>query len=264
MTKFQNFQEVIIALKMDGYGRVAIVTGAAQGIGLAIARQLLHEGKKVVFVDVNRDQLREIENHLEDSERARTLFIPADVSNVEAINDVVKMVQEKWNRIDILINNAGIRKETSIEDIDIGEWNQVMSINLGGTFFFSKAVLKMMKEQQWGRIVNLSSFGGQNGPLTSGAHYCASKAGQLVLTKVFARSLAGDGITVNTVSPAAIRTPEMDKIEPTKLQKMTESIPVGRVGEVDEVAQLVSFVVSEAAGYVTGATFDINGGLLMR
>lgn len=245
--------------------RVAIVTGAAQGIGLAIAKQFLHEGKKVAFVDVNESLLAEIEATLQTDENRRSaLFLTIDVADVQAIRAGVRKVLDRWGRIDILVNNAGIRKETAIEDIDPEEWNRLISVNLGGTFFFSQAVLEPMRKQKWGRIINISSFGGQFGPLTSGAHYCASKAGQLVLTKVFARYLAKEGITVNTVAPAAIHTPEMDKIAPEKLEKMVQGIPVGRVGQVEEVAQLVAYVASEAAGYVTGATFDINGGLLMR
>lgn len=245
--------------------RVAIVTGAAQGIGLAIAKQFLHEGKKVAFVDVNESLLAEIEATLQTDENRRSaLFLTIDVADVQAIRAGVRKVLDRWGRVDILVNNAGIRKETAIEDIDLEEWNRLISVNLGGTFFFSQAVLEPMRKQKWGRIINISSFGGQFGPLTSGAHYCASKAGQLVLTKVFARYLAKEGITVNTVAPAAIHTPEMDKIAPEKLEKMVQGIPVGRVGQVEEVAQLVAYVASEAAGYVTGATFDINGGLLMR
>lgn len=245
--------------------RVAIVTGAAQGIGLAIAKQFLHEGKKVAFVDVNESLLAEIEATLQTDENRRSaLFLTIDVADVQAIRAGVRKVLDRWGRVDILVNNAGIRKETAIEEIDLEEWNRLISVNLGGTFFFSQAVLEPMRKQKWGRIINISSFGGQFGPLTSGAHYCASKAGQLVLTKVFARYLAKEGITVNTVAPAAIHTPEMDKIAPEKLEKMVQGIPVGRVGQVEEVAQLVAYVASEDAGYVTGATFDINGGLLMR
>lgn len=245
--------------------RVAIVTGAAQGIGLAIARQFLQEGKKVVFVDINESLLKEIEKTLPNGEEAnRTIFLTIDVADVQAIRAGVRKVLERWGRIDILVNNAGIRKETAIEEIELEEWNRLMAVNLGGTFFFSQAVIETMRKQKWGRIINISSFGGQFGPLTSGAHYCASKAGQLVLTKIFARYLAKEGITVNTVAPAAIRTPEMDKMDPEKLEKIVQGIPVGRVGKAEEVARLVSYIASEEAGYVTGATFDINGGLLMR
>lgn len=249
---------------LDQDERVAVVTGAAQGLGLAIAKTLLEKGKKVVFIDVNHQVLQELEQSFHSEYKDRAMFLQADVSNIEQIRDTVNTIITNWERIDILVNNAGIREETSIENIEELEWDRIIDVNLKGTFFFSQAVIEVMKKQKWGRIINMSSFGGQVGPLTSGAHYCASKAGQLALTKVFARSLSKAGITVNAVAPAAIRTPEMDRIEPSKLAKMVEGIPVGRVGEDLEVAELVSFLASESAGYITGSTFDINGGLLMR
>ncbi|WP_255668424.1 SDR family NAD(P)-dependent oxidoreductase [Brevibacillus daliensis] len=253
-------------MNIDGYGRVAIVTGAAQGLGLSIAQRMLEDGKRVALLDVNEEKLNELRlsPFFQQMNEAMYVFMKVDVSDTVAIKDAVRTIMNRWNRIDILINNAGIRRETSIEDITLEEWNLLMNVNLGGTFFFSQAVLEVMKVQLWGRIVNISSFGGQFGPLTSGAHYCASKAGQLVLTKVFARHLADYGITVNTVAPAAIRTPEMDNVDPGKLKHMIASIPVGRVGEAEEVAQLVSYLISDSTNFVTGATFDINGGLLMR
>ncbi|WP_374703434.1 SDR family NAD(P)-dependent oxidoreductase [Bacillus sp. Marseille-P3661] len=249
---------------LDGYGRVAIVTGAAQGLGLAVADELLHEGKKVVFVDINEQELEKVKVTIRENERNQAMFIATDVSKVESIHECVNQVLERWGRIDILVNNAGVRTETTIEDMTEDEWNTIISINLGGTFFFSQAVIKIMKEQQWGRIINMSSFAGQAGPLTSGAHYSASKAGQLALTKVFARSLAKEGITVNAVTPAAIRGPEMDKIPHDKLETMVKGIPVGRPGEPEEVAKIVNYLCAESSGYITGSTIDINGGLLMR
>lgn len=249
---------------LDDYERVAVVTGAAQGLGLAIAKTLLEKGKKVVFIDVNHELLQELEQSFQFEYKDRAMFLKTDVSNISQIRETINTIITKWDRIDILINNAGIREETSIENIDEQEWDRIIDVNLKGTFFFSQSVIDVMKKRKWGRIINMSSYGGQVGPLTSGAHYCASKAGQLALTKVFARSLSKDGITVNAVAPAAIRTPEMDRIEPGKLEKMVEGIPVGRVGEDLEVAELVLYLASESAGYITGSTFDINGGLLMR
>ena len=249
---------------MEDDGRIAVVTGAAQGLGLAIAKTLLENGKKVVFIDVNQELLRELEQSFQFEYNDRAMFLQTDVSNIVQIRETINTIISKWERIDILVNNAGIREETSIENIEEQEWDRIIDVNLKGTFFFSQSVIDVMKKQKWGRIINMSSYGGQVGPLTSGAHYCASKAGQLALTKVFARSLSKDGITVNAVAPAAIRTPEMDRIEPGKLAKMVEGIPVGRVGEDLEVAELVLYLVSESAGYITGSTFDINGGLLMR
>lgn len=241
---------------------MAVVTGASQGLGLAVAEWLLQQGYQVAFV--SRNLQTSMSTYSSFKERNQAMFIPMDVSNLEAIHDCVEKVLHNWGRIDILVNNAGIRTETPIEEINKEEWDRIMDVNLGGTFFFSQAVLPVMKKQQWGRIINMSSFGGQFGPLTSSAAYSASKAGQLALTKTFARALASDGITVNAIAPASVRTPEMDKIPPEALEKMIQTIPVGRVGEAVEVAALVGYLVSEYGGFVTGATFDINGGRLMR
>jgi NAD(P)-dependent dehydrogenase (short-subunit alcohol dehydrogenase family) len=242
--------------------RVAIVTGASQGLGLAIAQKLIEDGNKVVFVSRNLDRIKN--EFIEASANNQTMFINTDVSDIVAIKRCVYEVIKSWGGIDILVNNAGVRTETAIDNITPEEWDMVLSVNLGGTFFFSQAVLPIMKKQKRGRIINMSSFGGQVGPLTSSAAYSASKAGQIALTKSFARDAAGDGITVNAITPASVRTPEMDKMSPEALEKMVQMIPVGRVGEAIEVAELVSYLVSDNAGFVTGATFDINGGRLMR
>jgi len=245
--------------------RVAIVTGANKGLGLAAAENFVNEGKKVVFVIRNKANLEETKQRFQkEVNENRALFIQLDVSDTKGIKHAVDQVLTEWGRIDILVNNAGIRYETPIEEINEEEWDQVIDVNLKSTFFFSQAVVPAMKERGWGRIINMSSFGGQAGPLTSGAHYSASKAGQIALSKTFARSLAQYGITVNAVTPASVRTPEMDKMDPAKVAQMVESIPLKRVGEPKEVADLVSYLASDSGGFTTGATFDINGGRLMR
>jgi NAD(P)-dependent dehydrogenase (short-subunit alcohol dehydrogenase family) len=245
--------------------RVAIVTGANKGLGLAVAENFVKEGKKVVFVIRSKENLEQTRQRFQQEEiQKQVMFIQLDVSDINGIKSAINEVLNKWGRIDILVNNAGIRFETPIEEINEEEWDQVLSVNLKSTFFFSQAVIPAMKERGWGRIINMSSIGGQAGPLTSGAHYSASKAGQIALSKVYARSLAPYGITVNTVAPAAIRTPEMDKMDPAKLAQMVETIPLRRVGEPREVSDLVSYLASESGGFTTGATFDINGGRLMR
>lgn len=245
--------------------RVAIVTGANKGLGLAIAENFVKEGKKTVFVIRNKENLEQTKQLFQkEVMQNQVMFIQLDVSDMDGIKKAVNQVFNEWGRIDILVNNAGIRFETPIEEINEEEWDHVLSVNLKGTFFFSQAVIPAMKEGKWGRIINMSSFGGQAGPLTSGAHYSASKAGQIALSKTFARSLAAYGITVNAVAPASVRTPEMDKMDPDKLAQMIETIPLRRVGEPQEVADLVSYLASDSGGFTTGATFDMNGGRLMR
>lgn len=252
-------------MNLDGFGRVAIVTGAAQGLGKSIAFELLEDGKRVVFVDINYEGLKSIkENEIPEEYKTNALFLQVDVRNRKEILECVDTVIDHWGRIDILVNNAGIRKETKIDEITDEEWELLLAVNLTGTFKFSQAVMKTMREQQWGRIINISSYAGQTGPLTSGAHYSASKAGQLALTKVFARELAKDNITVNAIAPAVVKSPEMEKMDSDKLKQIIDTIPIGRIGEQIEVSKLVLYLSSEFAIYVTGATFDINGGLLMR
>ncbi|WP_246516606.1 SDR family NAD(P)-dependent oxidoreductase [Salicibibacter cibarius] len=231
-------------------------------MGLSIAKKFLKEGLNVAFIDNNERLLNTVKNLYQDD--TKTLFLLTDVSDKQSVKEGVSTILHQWGRIDVLVNNAAIRKETPLEEITEEEWNLIISVNLGGTFFISQAVVNTMKQQQRGRIINVSSFGGQFGPLTSGAHYSASKAGQITLTKVFARSLADQGITVNAITPAAIETPEMDNMDPEKLNKMKESIPVKRFGDSEDVSDMVLYLSSPSASYITGATFDINGGLLMR
>lgn len=243
--------------------KVVIVTGGSSGLGKYMAKDFVDHGAKVVITGRNAERLEQARQEMMNGE-SEVYPIQMDVSNVADIHRTVETVLEKWGRIDVLVNNAGVRLTTGVEDITEEEWNQIISINLSGTFFFSQAVIEPMKSQNWGRIINISSIGGQSGPLTSGAHYCASKAGQLVLSKVFARSLADSGITVNSVSPAAIESPEMEKMSADRLEKMKKTIPVKRFGKPEEVAEMVTFLASESAGYITGSTFDINGGMFMR
>jgi NAD(P)-dependent dehydrogenase (short-subunit alcohol dehydrogenase family) len=242
--------------------RVAIVTGSSQGIGLAIAELFLKNGLRVAFVSLDLDQLNGRFQH--EIERNQALLFDMDVTDTVKIRQCMEEVERQWGRCDILVNNAGIRTTTSIENMTMEEWNLVMTVNLSSTFFFSQAAAPLMKQNGWGRIINMSSFGGQVGPTTSSAAYAASKAGQLALTKVFARELAPYGVTVNAVTPASIRTPEMDKMSPDALESMVSTIPLGRFGEMSEVSELVLYLASDSAGFVTGATFDINGGRLMR
>lgn len=250
----------------DPFCQVAVITGAGQGIGLAVAKKFLKEGLKVVFIDISEQLLNKAKKSyvFKEVDYSKAFFLQMDISDNKAIKNGINTILNQWGRIDILVNNASVRKETPIEDITKEEWENVISVNLGGTFFLSQAVLRAMKEQKKGKIINISSFGGQYGPLTSGVHYSASKAGQLALTKVFARSAADYGITVNAVAPAAIETPEMNNIDPGKLNKMKDGIPLKRFGTSEEVSDMVFYLASDSANYITGATIDINGGMLMR
>lgn len=235
--------------------RTAVVTGAAQGLGEAIARALHARGVSVVVADVNDDSAARVASSL--GERARGAHVDVrDRASVERMLDDA-------GRVDVLVNNAARTLFTPLFEIDPDEWDDVLATNLRGVFYGCQLAGPRMREQGWGRILNMASIAGQAGG-ASGAHYAASKAGIVVLTKIVAAELAPHGVTCNALAPAAVRTPVFDELPEERLEALRQRIPVGRFGEPAEIAELAAFLCSEEAGYVTGATFDANGGMLMR
>lgn len=243
--------------------RAAFVTGAAQGIGAAIARALHASGVAVAVADVNAAGAQELASEL-DSGGATTLALELDVRSRDSVQRAFAAAVERFGRVAILVNNAALTVRRSIWEIEPEEWDDVLAVNLRGVLFGCQVAAPHLREGGWGRIVNLSSMAGQQGGTVAGAHYAASKAGILVLTKIVAKELAGDGVTANAVVPAAIGGPAMDAMPAEAVAKLEQSIPVGRVGRPEEVAELVAFVCSDAAGFITGAALDLNGGLSMR
>ena len=236
-------------------GRTAVVTGAAQGLGEAIARALHARGASVVVADVNEEGAARVAASL--AERARWMHVDVrDRTSVERLLDDA-------GRVDVLVNNAARTLFTPLFEIDPDEWDEVLATNLRGVFYGCQLAGPRMREQGWGRILNMASIAGQAGG-AAGAHYAASKAGIVVLTKIVAAELAPHGVTCNALAPAAVRTPVFDELPGERLEALRQRIPVGRFGEPAEIAELAAFLCSEEAGYVTGATFDANGGLLMR
>jgi 3-oxoacyl-[acyl-carrier protein] reductase len=236
-------------------GRTAVVTGAAQGLGEAIARALHARGASVVIADVNDDGAARVAASL--GERARAAHV--DVRDRAAVG---RMLDEA-GRVDVLVNNAARTLFTPLFEIHPEEWDDVLATNLRGVFYGCQLAGPRMREQGWGRILNMASIAGQAGG-AAGAHYAASKAGIVVLTKIVAAELAPHGVTCNALAPAAVRTPVFDELPGERLEALRQHIPVGRFGEPAEIAELAAFLCSEEAGYITGATFDANGGLLMR
>ncbi len=240
-------------------GRVALITGAARGIGLAVAERLGREGARLALVDRDAPALASAVAALRNRGR-EVLDLAADVTRSVEVERVVAQVLEQWGRIDILVNNAGIagRSATTWELTD-EDWLSVPNVNLSGTFYCTRAVLPAMRRQGYGRIVNLASIAGKEGN-PQAVPYSASKAGVIGLTKAVAKEVATEGILVNCVTPAVIRTDILRQVSDEFVQYMLSKIPMRRAGEPAEVAELVAWLASDACSFSTGAVFDISGG----
>jgi NAD(P)-dependent dehydrogenase (short-subunit alcohol dehydrogenase family) len=244
----------------DFEGRVAIVTGAARGLGRAAAERLIERGASVAVNVRGRERAVSLAQSLGD----RALAAPGDVAMPGVPEEIVRITLERFGRIDILVNNAAFARSTRFPDLSAEEWRQAIEVNLTAPFLFTKAVLPAMKAQRYGRIVNISSSAGRTVSTLGGAHYTASKAGLLGLTRASAKELGQFGITVNAVCPGMIDTElTHENASPELLASLAASYPVPRLGTSLEVADLICFAASEAAAYITGASFDINGGDLM-
>jgi 3-oxoacyl-[acyl-carrier protein] reductase len=244
----------------DFTGRVAIVTGAWRGLGRAAAARL-HERGASIAVNV-RDAARAEAVAREIGERARA--VPGDIAAPGAPASIVKQTLDLFGRIDILVNNAALPLTTRFERISEEEWRRALDVNLTAPFLLMQAALPTMKAQRYGRIVNISSTAGRMVSTLGGAHYTSSKTGLLGLTRAAAKELGRYGITINAVCPGMIDTElTRESASPRALEDLAKGFPVPRLGTAREVADLICFAASESAGYITGASLDINGGDLM-
>lgn len=242
--------------------QVAVVTGAAKGIGRSIALALIDEGARVVPVDVDREALLSLQV---EAEKREGQILPV-VCDIEKSSDVKAMVEEvlgTFGRIDLLVNNAGIIRRGTIETVGEDDWDRVIAVNLKGTFNCCKAVVGTMKRQRSGTIVNVSSIAGKIGDITSAPGYGSSKAGSDALMKTLARQLAPSGIRVNAVAPHAIETEMSAQWSEEKRREVIAGIPLGRLGRPQDVADAVLFLASDAASFITGEILDVNGGAFM-
>ena len=241
--------------------KVAIVTGASRGIGEAIAKQLSSCGAKIILIARNSDQLVAVKETII-SNGGIAESMAGDVSNLNSISEIVTNTIDKWGRIDILVNNAGIARDNIIMRMKEDDWDSVMNINLKGCFNGIKSVARPMIKNKAGRIINITSVIGQIGNAGQ-SNYAASKAGIMGLTKSMAKELGSRNITVNAVAPGYITTDMTNELNDEVKKQMKSSIPLGRLGTPDDVANLVCFLASDEAGYITGQTFNVDGGMVM-
>jgi len=242
-------------------GRIALVTGASQGIGRACAVELARAGATVVLAARNEVKLAEAVAEIEGA-GGRAAAIPLDVASEESIKAGAKAVLERFGKVEILVNNAGITRDGLEMAMKRADWDDVLGTNLTGAFLLTQAVLRPMLKNRWGRIINISSVVGRTGQAGQ-ANYAASKAGLIGLTRALAREVASRGITVNAVAPGYIETAMTAVLDEKVRTAMVAEIPLGRAGTDVEIAQSVAFLASDAAAYITGHVLDVNGGMFM-
>ncbi len=238
--------------------KVALITGAARGIGAAMAERFIQEGAQVVISDVDTDAGTETAKRLGDSSR----FYQMDIADEEEVNSTVEKIIADLNKIDVLVNNAGITNDKLLLRMTSEDWERVIKINLTGTFLVTKAVMKHMIKQRYGRIINMASIIGLIGNFGQ-ANYAASKAGVIAFTKSCAKELASRNITVNAIAPGFIETSMTQALSEDIKQNYKKLIPMGRFGQPEDVALLALYLASDQSSYVTGQVICIDGGMVM-
>ena len=245
----------------DLTNKVAIITGASQGIGKAMAETFSKAGAHVACVSRNKDNLKSVADSLIKNGGVAS-FYTCDVSSLDAFQNTIKEIAENHGSVDILVNNAGVCKDKLIMRMSEDDWNKVININLNGAFNGIKAVSQIMIKQRAGRIINISSIVGLIGN-PGQANYAASKAGLIGLSKSAAKELAPRGITVNAIAPGYIATDMTDQITDQAKESLITKIPLGRIGSPSDIAASALFLASDEAGYITGQTLTVDGGMVM-
>ena len=241
--------------------KVGIVTGASRGIGKSIAEELAKSGAKVVCVSRTENAIKEVANNI-NSNGGEAIAITCDISDPASFGELIKTVAGQFGSVDILVNNAGITKDNLIMRMSDDDWSAVIDTNLKGAFNGTKAVTRQMMKQRSGRIINISSVVGLTGNAGQ-ANYSASKAGLIGLTKATAKELASRGITANCIAPGYIETDMTNQLSDNIKQALIKQIPLGRIGQGTDIAHAVCFLASDEAGYITGQTLTVDGGMVM-
>lgn len=239
--------------------KVALVTGAARGVGAATSRVLARQGARVALVDVNVEEARRVAKEIGRNGRAYAV----DVSKVPELRTLVQEVVRDFGGIDILVNNAGICPRLPFIESTEEDWDRLMAVNAKSQFFLMQGVCPVMKERGGGRIINVASVGGRVGSVANASIYSGTKGAILMFSKSVAREVAGDGILINCVAPGTVNTELMRNLPAERLETMREQIPLNRLAEPEELAAFIAFLASDECSYATGATFDINGGWVM-
>jgi 3-oxoacyl-[acyl-carrier protein] reductase len=242
--------------------KVAIITGASRGIGRAIALRFANEGAKVALCATNEHLLNAVSNEISEATGVTPTIFAFDIRSSNNIQEVVKKTLDTYSRIDILVNNAGTTRDQLLAMMPEDDWDFVLSVNLKSAFLFTKAVAKKMIRQKQGRIINMSSIVGVMGNAGQ-ANYAASKAGLIGLTKSAARELAKRNITVNAIAPGFIETQMTEQLSDKLKTEMINHIPLGRLGNVEDVAQAAVYLASDLSGYITGHVLQVDGGMNM-
>ena len=244
-------------IKFDLKNRVAVVTGGAQGFGLAITERFIDSGAKVVIWDIDENEAKKA---LDKVNSKNLTYQIVDVSNIETINKKLSEIETTYNKIDIFINNAGVAgKNTTVAEYPVDGWNKVINLNLNAVFYCCKAVVPFMEKNNYGRIVNIASIAGKEGNPNASA-YSTSKAGVIGLTKSLGKELAQKNIAVNCVTPAAAKTRIFDQMTEEHINYMLSKIPRNRFAKVEELASIVTWLSSEENSFSTAAVFDLSGG----
>jgi 3-oxoacyl-[acyl-carrier protein] reductase len=242
-------------------GKVGLVTGGAQGIGKAIALLLAKNGADVAISDINLEKAQEAANEIQGLGR-RSLAVKANVADFKEVEQMVDTIVVQMGRIDILVNNAGITRDRLILRMTEEDWDAVLDVNLKGTFNCTKAAIRYMSKQKSGKIVSIASVTGEMGNAGQ-ANYGASKAGVIGFTKTIAREFATRGINVNAIAPGYVQTAMTDAVPDKAKEMLKQMIPMERLGQPEDVAQAVLFLVSERSSYITGQVLNVNGGIYM-